>query len=324
MKKALITGMFGQDGSYLCELLDSRKYEIHGIVRSQLSATSEKNKDALKKKGINFTEHIVDLCDYEQLKELLLRIRPDEIYHMAAYHVSSEGVKSRQQYYDTILFQHNVNATANILSICSEFLGSTKVFTAGSCLMYDASETVIQDEDTPFQSRSMYGLAKTTENMLVSYYRDQGLFACMGILYNHESARRPPNYVTKKIVENMLLIKSGQKDSFSLANLDTEKDWGFAGDYAYGMYLMLQADKPSDYILATGEMHTIRELLEICAEFLELPDWEDHIEIDPAIVNRKVSGRLCGNSEKIRRELGWFNGTGFRDMVIKMLEECRE
>ncbi len=321
MKKALITGIYGQDGSYLCELLTHKGYEVHGIARSSLSIQSEKNKKVLLDQGICPEIHTIDLYDYDEMKELLLRIKPDEIYHVAAFHVSSEGVKERQQYYDTVLFNSNITTVSNILSICMEYLKKTKVFTAGSCLMYDATDCDKQDESTEFCSDSLYGLAKITENQLVAYYRRRGLFACTGILYNHESARRQSQYVTKKIVENMIAVKSGQKETFQLASLDAEKDWGYAGDYAYGMYLMLQAKEPRDYVLATGEMHTIRELVEICAEYLGLQDWQQHIEIDPNVVNRKVQCRLCGDSSKMEKELGWKRMCNFRTMIENMIKE---
>lgn len=321
MKKALITGIYGQDGSYLCELLTEKGYEVHGLIRKQIGENSARIKNELDRKGIRPILHTVDLNEYEAVKDLLLQTEPDELYHLAAFHVSSEGVGHRQEYYDKQLFDYNVTATSHLLSICAEFLKETKVFTAGSCLMYDASPVMIQSEETAFESDSLYGIAKITENRLVSYYRKKGLFACTGILYNHESHRRAGQFVTKKIIESLIAVQNGEKNKFQLANLDTEKDWGYAKDYVYGMYLMLQAHTPKDYILATGEMHTIQEFVETCAGYLGVDSWRRHLELTPQLVNRKVSCRLCGNSEKIQRDLNWNRTIGFHDMVRKMTAE---
>ena len=320
-KKALITGIYGQDGSYLCELLLNKGYEVHGIVRKNLSNNSKRIKKLLENKGLLPKIHNVDLNDYDKLKELFLDIGPDEIYHVAAFHVSSEDIKGTKDLEEKQLFDYNVKSTSNILSICCDFMKNTKILTAGSCLMYDNSDTIQQDETTPFNSKSLYGLAKITENMLVRYYRNKGLYSCSAILYNHESSRRSSSFVTKKIVENMVKIKKGVIDSFTLGNINTKKDWGYAKDYAYGMYLMLQQNEARDYILSSGKLHTIKDFIEICSKKLDIYDWKKYIIIDSDIVNRKINTILKGNSKKAEFQIGFKHTLSFEQLVGKMLDD---
>ena len=186
--------------------------------------------------------------------------------------------------------------------------------------MYDASPSTMQTEQTEYCSNSLYGMGKIAENSLVRYYRNRGLFACTAILYNHESHRRSSDFVTKKIVENMVKVKREEIKQFTLGSLDAEKDWGYAGDYTEAMYLMQQNDIPKDYILATGKMHTISDFLEVCAEILELGDWKQYVVVDQRIVKRKIAGRLQGNSTLIEKELHWERKINFHKLVSEMIE----
>lgn len=319
-KKALITGIYGQDGSFLCEQLLGQKYDVVGVVRKNLSKASLVIKKELDNKGIKPRLLTVDLLEKEQVAALFEQEKPDECYHVAAYHVSSEGRGNGNTISEQELFNNNLLMTANILDGIKRMSPNTKIVTAGSCLMYDDSSTVMQDEDTPFCSHSLYGLAKISENMLVKYYRNLGVFVCNAILYNHESHRRTEDFVTKKIVKNMVDIYKGKITKFSLGNLEAEKDWGYAGDYTVAMQLMLKASTPDDYILATGTTHSIREFVGCCADILNIRDWENKIMIDNNITKRKIKGRLCGNSERAKKVLGWSHKKDFRKLVENMIE----
>ncbi len=319
-KKALITGIFGQDGSYLCELLNEQGYEVHGIIRQNLSENSFKIQKYLAEKNVSPILHQVELNDYFELKNLLCSIKPDEIYHLAAFHVSSQGVKEDKSLYGKQLFDYNVISTSNILSICNEYLKNSRILTAGSCLMFDNSETDIQDENTPFNTNSLYGLSKVTENSLVKYYRGKGLYCSTAILYNHESSRRNNSFVTKKIITNMIKIKNGEIDKFTLANLDTKKDWGYAKDYANGMFLMNQQKTPQDFVLSSGELHTIEEFIQICADVLNINNWKKHIIIDSNIIDRKINNTLFGNCTKAKQELDWCQTISFDELIKLMIQ----
>jgi GDPmannose 4,6-dehydratase len=305
MKKAVITGIFGQDGSYLCEILYSLGYKIYGITKKTLSENSQKIRGYLLNKGIIPNISFIDLADYESLKSLLLEIKPDKIFHVAAQHVSSQCMNERAIFNEKYLFDYNVKSTSNILSICYEYLRDTKIITAGSCLMFDDSGTYEQNETTPFKSRSLYGLAKITENSLIKYYRDHGLFCSMAILYNHESSRRKDTFVTKKIIKNMVAIKNGSIHQFELGDLNAKKDWGYAKDYSFGMYLMSQQNSADDFILSSYKLHSVEDFIRITAEILEIPNWKRHVKLNPDLIGRKITNVLLGNNEKAKNSLSW-------------------
>lgn len=320
MKKAIITGIYGQDGSFLCEKLWKQGYQIYGIGKKSLSANAERIKSELAEQGVVFELFNTDIYDYLELCELIRRIQPDEIYHMAAYHMSAEGKGNAALIREQEVFNKNVLATANILEACFSVSPQSRILTAGSCLMFDASDTECQTEDTAFCSQSLYGLAKIAENMLVRYYREKGLYCCTAILYNHESHRRASGFVTKKVIENMVKIKNKEIDSFCLGNLNTEKDWGYAGDYVQAMYLMLQAEEAKDYILSTGKMHTIRDFLSECARQLKIENWEKYVVYDDKLIKRTVKGRLRGDSSAVEKALLWKREKGFSEMIEEMLK----
>lgn len=321
MKRALITGIFGQDGSYLYELLEQKGYQVYGIVKKDLSFNSRGIREKLAKSGKLPIVYELDLQDYEIIKETIDHIQPNEIYHLSASHVSSDGKRNGEKIDDNLLFKLNVSATANLLAACYNISPNTRILTAGSCLMFESSNSDRQDESTPFSSDSLYGIGKITENQLVEYYRKKGLYACTAILYNHESFRRSEDFVTRKIVKNMCMLKKDKNHKFSLGNIDVEKDWGYAKDYVRGMYMMLQGNKPQDYILSSGEMHSIKEFLETCADILQIDDWMDNIEINSNITNRKNRTRLYGNPGKIENELGWKKEKEFREWISEMIIE---
>lgn len=314
MKKAIITGIYGQDGSYLCEQLSNDGYHVVGVVREKLSEQSQKNKKELLELGLSPKEYYVDLEDKKQVCEFICQQEPDELYHMAVNHVGSAGKDHVENE-----FLKNIVITANILEACRLYSPKTRIVLASSCLIFDNSITCIQDENTSRDSHSLYGMAKITNDMLARYYRENGLHVSVAILYNHESHRRSSQFVTKKIVENMVRIKKREIDTFSLGNLEVKKDWGYAGDYTRAMQLMARAEIADDYILATGQLHTIREFVEKCAQYLEIENWRERIQLDSNIINRNVSGTLCGDSNKIQKELNWKTKFSFDDLVEEMI-----
>ncbi len=325
MKKALITGIFGQDGSFLYELLEQKGYLTYGIIKKNLSSNSCRIREELRRKGKEPAVLEVDLQDYEAVRNVVDDIRPDEVYHLSASHVSSEGKRNGQTIDDNTLFKQNVSATANLLTACYEAAPEAKVLTAGSCLMFDASGTERQNESTVYSSQSLYGIGKITENRLVEYYRKKGMYACTAILYNHESYRRSEDFVTRKIVKNMCQLKKDNHHRFSLGNIEIRKDWGYAKDYAAGMHLMLQGDCPEDYILASGSLHSIREFIGICAEILQIDDWEEHIAVNDNVINRMNGAQLYGDARKIENELGWKREKNLREIIYEMItEEMRQ
>lgn len=319
MKKALITGIFGQDGSFLYELLDQKGYQIYGIARKNMSNNSKKIQDELSKKGKKPIVCEIDLLNYSHVKEIVRQVRPDEIYHLSASHVSSEGKKNGIEVDDNQIFIRNVTATSNLLAACHENSSNTKILTAGSCLMFDSSGTERQNENTIYKSGSLYGLGKIAENNLVQYYRNRGIYACTAILYNHESYRRSEDFVTQKIVRNMCMLKNDSNHKFSLGNIEMKKDWGYAKDYVKGMYLMLQQDRPQDYIVSSGELLSIKEFIDVCADILQIDNWSKNIEINNKLINRNIITQLYGDSSKIERDLGWQREKNFKEWILEMI-----
>jgi len=319
-KKALITGVFGQDGSYLCEILASKGYEVYGITKNILGANSQIIKAYLDKIGIHPKVYAVDLNNFDSLKELITQIRPDEIYHLAAFHVSAESANNTKSFKEKQLYDYNVQSTSNLLYICYEYLKDSKFVTAGSCLMFDDCDSSIQCESTPFKSASLYGLAKISENMLVKYYRNQGLHASTALFFNHESSRRSSNFVTKKIIKSMVAISKQELQTFTLGDLRVKKDWGWAKDYVFGMYLMAQTDKAKDYVLASGRSYSISDFVEIVADKLNMDDWEKHVNIDDNIITRKTQVNLLGDWSLAKAELNWKHTLSLTQLVDLMVE----
>lgn len=319
MKRALITGIFGQDGSYLCEQLSREGYEVHGIARRDLSENSKEIREELGRCGVVPIVHGIDLYSTKQVQEIIREVRPNELYHVAAQHVSSEGTGNGEGESEQTMFIKNVTATANILEACETHSKETRIISAGSCLMFDGSDTEMQNENTPFETNSLYGLAKITEASLVNYYRKKGLYVCTAILYNHESHRRAKGFVTKKIVSNMVAIVNGAIERFSLGDITVRKDWGFAGDYADAMIRMCRATDARDYILSSGETHTVRDFIEMCAEELNLSNWQEYIDVGETDIQRRTVGLLFGDPSAAEKDLKWKRGYSLRDIVHEMV-----
>src|SRR6184192_1709894 len=329
MKKALITGITGQDGSYLAELLLSKDYEVHGIIRRASTFNTERIDHLYQDPHINGVRlflHYGDLADSTNLIKLLYRIQPDEIYHLAAQsHVRVS--------FDIPEYTGDVTGlgTIRILEAIRETGVKAKFYQASSSEMYGKVQEIPQRETTPFYPRSPYGAAKLYSYWLTVNYRESyGMFACNGILFNHESPRRGETFVTRKITRAAARIKAGLQDKLYLGNLDPRRDWGYAKEYVEAMWLMLQQEKPEDYVIATNETHSIREFLDAAFGHVDL-DWKKHVEIDPRYYRPAEVDLLIGDYKKARRQLGWAPKTKFADLVklmveadIKLLKDHRE
>lgn len=319
-KKALITGITGQDGSYLAELLLEKDYEVHGVVRRCSTFNTDRidhiYKDPHESDNQLFL-HYGDLTDGQNLTNLVLDIGPDEIYNLGAQsHV-------RVSFDSPAYTLQVVGAGAlNVLEAARQLNKEkeVRVYQASSSEMYgDVLETP-QSESTPFQPQSPYACAKVYAfHQTVNYRHAYDLFATNGILFNHESPRRGETFVTRKITRAAARIKLGTQDKLFLGNLDAKRDWGYAKDYVEGMWMMLQHDEPDDFVLATEKTHTIREFLDYSFEHLDL-DWSKHVEIDPRYFRPTEVNLLLGDATKAREQLGWEAKTSCRDLAQIMVD----
>jgi len=316
-KRALITGITGQDGSYLAELLLAKGYEVHGIIRRSSSFNTQRIdhilRDAHDPKSHLFLVH-GDLSDSSSLNTILRKVEPDEIYNLGAQsHVRVS--------FDTPEYTTDVTAlgTIRILEAIREVGITPKFYQASSSEMYGKVGETPQSETTPFHPRSPYACAKVFAYYATVNYREAyNLFACNGILFNHESERRGETFVTRKITRAATRIKLGLQDKLFLGNLDAKRDWGYAKDYVEAMWLMMQAESSDDYVIATGETHSVQEFVEETFSYLDL-DWKKYVEIDPWYYRPSEVDLLLGDSSKARRELGWEPKVGFKDLVKLMV-----
>jgi GDPmannose 4,6-dehydratase len=322
MKKALITGITGQDGSYLAELLLEKGYEVHGIIRRASTFNTERIDHLYQDPHINGVRlflHYGDVSDSTNLIKLLYRIQPNEIYHLAAQsHVRVS--------FDIPEYTGDVTGlgTVRILEAIRETGLKTKFYQASSSEMYGKVQEVPQRETTPFYPRSPYGAAKVYSYWLTVNYRESyGIFACNGILFNHESPRRGETFVTRKVTRAAARIKNGLQDKLYLGNLDSKRDWGYAKEYVEAMWLMLQQDEAQDYVIATRETHSIRELLEEAFSYVGL-DWRKYVEIDQRYYRPAEVDLLIGDSSKAKKILGWEAKTKFKDLVRLMIDADME
>jgi GDPmannose 4,6-dehydratase len=322
MKKALITGITGQDGSYLAELLLSKDYEVHGIIRRASTFNTERIDHLYQDPHINGVRlflHYGDLADSTNLIKLLYRIQPDEIYHLAAQsHVRVS--------FDIPEYTGDVTGlgTIRILEAIRETGLKAKFYQASSSEMYGKAQEVPQRETTPFYPRSPYGAAKVYSYWLTVNYRESyGMFACNGILFNHESPRRGETFVTRKVTRTAARIKAGLEEKVYLGNLDAKRDWGYAKEYVEAMWLMLQQEEPDDYVIATGETHSVREFLEEAFSYAGL-DWREHLAIDERYYRPAEVDLLIGDPDKAKRKLGWEARTKFKDLVRLMVDADME
>jgi len=312
MKRALITGITGQDGSYLAEFLLGKDYEVYGMVRRASTETFER---------INHIKHRVhlrqaDLLDQLSLIELMKEIKPHEIYNLAA--MSFVPTSWTQP---VLTGEFTGIGVTRMLEAVRHICPEARFYQASSSEMYGKVRETPQNEATPFYPRSPYAVAKMFGHWITVNYRESyDLFACSGILFNHESPRRGLEFVTRKITHGAVRIKFGQQEELVLGNLESRRDWGFAGDYVRAMWLMLQQDKADDYVVATGETHTVQEACEIAFHHLGL-DWRNHVRQDRRFFRPAEVDLLVGDATKARTVLGWIPEVRFDQLIRMMVDE---
>lgn len=322
MKKALITGITGQDGSYLVELLLEKGYEVHGVIR-RASTFNTSRIDHLYQDphihGVHLFLHYGDISDSTNLIKLLYRLQPDEIYHLAAQSHVRVSFDIPEYTADTTAM-----GTVRILEAIRETGITTKFYQASSSEMFGKVQETPQRETTPFYPRSPYACAKAYAHWLTVNYRESyNLFACSGILFNHESPRRGETFVTRKITRAVAHIRAGLQKKLFLGNLDSRRDWGYAKEYVEAMWLMLQQERPDDYVIATGETHSVREFLEEAFGHAGL-DWRAFVEIDPKYYRPAEVDLLVGDASKAERVLGWAPKVRFKELVRLMVDADAE
>ena len=315
MKKALITGISGQDGSYLAELLLEKGYEVHGIVRRVALEDSSHRVWRLQPIMEQLHLHSASLESYASLFRVLNEVKPDEIYHLAAQSFVSYSFEDEFSTLNT-----NINGTHYLLSATREVVPEARFYHAGSSEMFGKVQESPQTEKTPFHPRSAYGISKVAGFHLTRNYREAyDLFACSGILFNHESPRRGFEFVTRKITSHVAKIKYGLASELRLGNLDARRDWGHAREYVDAMWRMLQQDAPDQYVVATGETHSVREFCEAAFSAAGL-NYEDYVVVDPLFYRPAEVIRLHGDAAKAKRVLGWQPQIKFTDLVAEMVE----
>lgn len=310
-KKALITGLTGQDGSYLAELLHQKGYQVHGLLRRSSQPVEQRLghlADFVK------IEH-GDLTDSLSLREILGRVQPDEIYNLAAQSHVAWSFKTPESTFDI-----TGAGCLRLLEAMRQTSPQSRFYQASSSEMFGQVHETPQTERTPFHPRSPYGVAKVAAFWATVNYREgYDMFACNGILFNHESERRGEEFVTRKITIAAARIKLGLQDKLMLGNLEAKRDWGYAPEYVEAMWLMLQQDKPEDYVIATGQTHSVQDFCEAAFSHLDL-DWRKYVEIDPAFYRPAEVNLLIGDPSKAKRELGWEPKVSFRELVARMVD----
>jgi len=315
MEKALITGITGQDGSYLAELLLSKGYEVHGIVRRVALEDPEHRLWRIKHIVDRLILHPASLESYASLFNVVEEVKPDECYHLAAQSFVSYSFEDEFSTINT-----NINGTLHILSAIRIKSPRTKFYFAASSEMFGLAQESPQNERTPFYPRSPYGISKVAGFYFTRNYREAyNLHATSGILFNHESPRRGFEFVTRKITAGVAAIKLGLKNVLELGNLDAKRDWGYAGDYVEAMWRMLQQDKPDDYVVATGETHSVREFTERAFNYVGL-NWEKYVVTDKKYFRPAEVYELKGDYSKAKEKLGWEPTVKFEQLVEMMVD----
>jgi GDPmannose 4,6-dehydratase len=312
---ALITGITGQDGSYLAEFLLGKGYSVHGLVRPDpdKGGSSRRNIGNIRTR---VSLHIGDVSNEELVRGYIANIRPNEVYHLATEHevsISAENyTRSRSV---------NLDSAVYFLSAIKDLRPECRYFYASSSNVFGSPLTSPQNEETAFNPESMYSVTKTAGMQIVRMFRSQGgVFACSGILFNHESPRRDVAFLPRKITSTAARIKLGFEKELELGDLDARKDWGFAGDFVEAMWFMLQADTPRDYVIGTGETHAVRDILDIAFGMLDL-DWKRYVRVNPKFIRPKAKTEIVADISKIKRDLGWAPRTNFKELIQMMLEE---
>ena len=310
-KRVIITGITGQDGSYLAELLLEKGYEVYGMVRRSSTPNLWRIQDVLDR----VTLKPADLLDQLSLIRLIHEVRPHELYNLAAM---SFVPASWDQ--PMLTGEYNSQGVTRLLDAIRQVDPTIRFYQASSSEMFGMVREMPQTETTPFYPRSPYGVSKVFAHYITVNYRESyNLFAVSGMLFNHESPRRGVEFVTRKVTDGVARIKLGLTDTLSIGNLDAQRDWGFAGDYVRAMWLMLQQDTPRDYVIATGVSHSVRQLVEIAFTHAGL-DWEKHVRVDPALLRPAEVEHLLGDATKARRELSWKPEVNFNQLIEMMVD----
>ena len=311
-KKALITGITGQDGSYLAELLLEKGYEVHGLVRNEDGSESLWRIKSILDKIVLSKGNV---GEYEVIGKVIAEIQPDEVYHLATKHDLKNSLKNYRDIQAT-----NVDSTYYLLNAIKEFQPDCKFFFASSSKVFGEPPVSPQSEEVPIRPNSLYGISKAAASALVRMYREkERVFACSGILYNHESPRRDPEFLPRKIALAVARIKSGLADELKVGDLDARRDWGFAGDYVEAMWLMLQQNQPEDFVLGSGETHSVQEMIETAFEVVKL-DWRRYVKVDPAFVRPPEKFEMRADISKAKIKLGWAPKMEFKELVRIMVE----
>ncbi len=315
MKRALITGITGQDGSYLAELLLAEGYEVHGLIRRVALEDPSHHLSRLAGFAERLKLHAASLESFPSLYTAISQIQPDELYHLAAQSFVSYSFEDA---FST--FRSNIDGTHYMLESVRQCAPKCRVYFAGSSEMFGNPNESPQTENTPFAPRSPYGVSKVTGFHLARNYREAyGLFVSSGILFNHESPRRGYEFVSRKITSYVARIKRGQAKQLPLGNLDAKRDWGYAKDYVRAMHLMLLQDQPDDFVVATGETHSVRELCELAFSMAGL-DYREHVVSRPEFYRPAEVHTLLGDAAKAQKKLGWRPECDFRRLVEMMVE----
>jgi GDPmannose 4,6-dehydratase len=311
-RKAIITGITGQDGSYLAELLLEKGYQVHGVVRRASTETFERISHLQER----ITLHQADLLDQLSIIDVFKKVEPDEVYNLAA--MSFVPTSWSQPVLTGEFTAMGVTRVLEAIRLLNP--KGIRFYQASSSEMFGKVQETPQTETTPFYPRSPYGVAKVYGHWITVNYRESyGMFCCSGILFNHESSRRGKEFVTRKVTDAVARIKLGLANELRLGNLNARRDWGFAGDYVDAMWRMLQTDQPDDYVIATGETHTVEELVTTAFGHVGL-DWTKYIVQDPALIRPAEVDLLIGNPAKARQKLGWTPRVGFHELVRMMVD----
>lgn len=314
-KTALVTGILGQDGPYLAKLLLEKDYKVYGMIRRYANPQYD-NVDYLGiTNEIEFVEG--DLLDDASLMHLIKNYRPDEVYNLAAQSFVGSSWEQAK-----LTSEINALGVLNLLSAIRYFLPTAKYYQASTSEMFGIShDNGWQDEDTPFHPRSPYGISKLYAHwMTINFRESYDMFTCSGILFNHESPLRGIQFVTRKITDGVAKIKLGLAKDLHLGNLEPKRDWGFAGDYVEAMYMMLQQKEADDYVVATGENHSVQEFVELAFKYAELNDWRKYVKQDPRFMRPAEVPNLKGRADKAKKKLGWQPKANFEDLVKTMVE----
>jgi len=319
MKKALITGITGQDGSYLAEYLLTLGYEVHGLVRPNADTKGERSFWRIQSIRDKLFLHESNLENYGDLEVIIQAIMPDECYHLAGKTFVFNPLSD-----ESTILQANSQSTHHLLLVLKNHAPDCRFFFAGSSEMFGQVSEAPQNENTPFNPRSMYGVSKVIGHDLVRYFRDhQGLFACTGVMYNHESPRRGPEFVSHKITSTAVKIKMGLETELLLGNIEAERDWGYAGDTVTAMHAILNATQPDHYVIATGTTHTIKDFLKQAFGELGM-NYEKYLGINQDFYRPKEDVPLVGDASKIHSQLQWEPKVSFEDMVREMIRSDLE